>query len=110
MSGSRIIALKSYSTLILLQAYAVNRDLDGVGRDADYIEYCEHAIGDPGRPEIRTGHRRRVTWEDIRQKIVNTGMMLWDLLLRTSYILAIICMMVSREWSSLHIHESGYSY
>ena len=47
------------------------------------------------RPEIRIGRRRKVTWEDIRQKIVNTEMILWDLLLHTSYILAIICMMVS---------------
>ena len=68
--------------------------------DVGYIEYqereqeqgIEHVAGS----ETITHHkRRRVTWQDLKERMVQGVGIMWSFLLYTSYVPAIICMMVS---------------
>ena len=68
--------------------------------DVNYAEYQEQNLesGDgEGVDETVTVVRRRrfqVTWQDLKQKILHGLALLWSFLLTTSYVPAIICMMV----------------
>ena len=68
--------------------------------DVGYVEYQE-SEQDPGEESlVKTGiitqHKKgRVTWQDLKEKIMQSAVTMSTFFLRTSYIPAIICMMVS---------------
>ena len=62
---------------------------------AEYRERGEGREGDETGPEVVLRHKRIVTWEGVKRRVVQGAIVVWDLLLSTSYVLAIICMMVS---------------
>jgi hypothetical protein len=69
--------------------------------DVGYIEYqereqeqgIEHVAGSETIPQHK---RRRVTWQDLKERMVQGVGIMWSFLLYTSYVPAIICMML---WS-----------
>ena len=72
-----------------------------------YVEYQEReqvqGVEHEAEIEPVSQHkRRRITWQDLREKIVQGVTITWSFLLYTSYVPAIICMMVSL-WTYLRM-------
>ena len=75
--------------------------------DVGYVEYQERKQeqGVEHEAEIKpvSQHKkRRITWQDLRERMVQGVTIMWSFLLYTSYVPAIICMMVSL-WTYLHM-------
>lgn len=63
--------------------------------DVGYAEYRERGEEREGDETGLLRRKRAVTWEGTKRKVMQGAIVVWDLLLSTSYVLAIICMMVS---------------
>lgn len=91
--------------------------MDGETRDdrgdVGYIEYQEREGEDIDELDAMTQRRRKVTWQDLKKRVMYGMTTMWTYFLSTSYIPAIIIMMVSvvamllLSWvkPQTHIHQ-----
>ena len=74
------------------QASVVGGEARDDRRDVGYIEYQEREGEDI---EELDGMRRKVAWQDLKERVMHSMTTVWTFFLLTSYIPAIIFMMVS---------------
>lgn len=80
---------------LLPQASLVDGETRDDRRDVGYIEYQEREGEDIEELDAMTQHRRKVTWQNLKERVMYSMTTVWTFFLSTSYIPAIIFMMVS---------------
>lgn len=80
-----------------------------------YVEYQEReqeqGLDNEAEIEPVPQHKkRRITWQDLRERMVQSVAIVWSFLLYTSYVPAIICMMVSIFMCVYHDFVDVHTY